>query len=81
MSAHTNDPFFPSIHDAAEHIDLATLGESDAAGVIDRNGGQEESPLQEVDSLCMTCGEQVADPPRRVFMQAYTRTRGAPGYF
>jgi zinc finger protein len=59
-STNTSDPFFPPIHDAAERIDLATLGEGDVASVIDRRGGQDENPLQEVDSLCMTCGEQVS---------------------
>lgn len=57
MTGNSSDPFFPSIGNAVEQTDR--LGDdqegSDPAGQQD-----EERPLQEIDSLCMSCGEQAS---------------------
>ena len=55
----TTDPFFPSIRDAAEKTDQLPEDDSDAQGESISKGDEEERPLQEVESLCMSCGEQV----------------------
>jgi zinc finger protein len=54
------DPFFPEIRTAAEKTDQLPDVDDDA---VKPEGApapaeEEERPLQEVDSLCMTCGEQ-----------------------
>lgn len=76
-----SDPFFPSIRDTAERIDLATPEEGDASSAIDRKEGQDESPIQEIDSLCMTCGEQVPDFQPPCISQANIQNRDARGCF
>ena len=61
--APTADPFFPEIRDAAERTDqLPEVGEDVAAtqGAVDAAGEEEDRPVQEVESLCMSCGEQVS---------------------
>ena len=69
----TGDPFFPAIRDTAERIDSATLGYG--TSVADCTEGQDESPIQEIESLCMSCGEQV--PDRRC--HAFTKLKRKPG--
>lgn len=55
----TNDPFFPSIRDAAEQTDNLEDRPDNESGIADPNAAEEERPLQEIESLCMSCGEQV----------------------
>lgn len=59
-SGKSSDPFFPSIRDAAQHTD--DLPDDDSKRVTSADSDDKDDdipPLQEVDSLCMTCGEQV----------------------
>lgn len=71
MTAKPQDPFFKSIGSLAEDTDK--LPDSDEQGGEDvadvkaeeNEEGDEERPLQEVESLCMRCGEQVRT--RRLF--------------
>ena len=61
--APTADPFFPEIRDAAEKTDQLPEVEEDAAatkGAANIAGDEEDRPVQEVESLCMSCGEQVS---------------------
>lgn len=59
MSAPTNDAgFFPSIGSVANQTDL--LPEEEENIRKDAEGqDNDDRPMQEVDSLCMSCGEQV----------------------
>lgn len=49
-----SNEFFPSIRSLAEQADALPEDEESKALVDD-----EEQPLQEIESLCMKCGEQV----------------------
>lgn len=53
----SNDPFFPSIGNAVEQTDRL---QDDQGGVDLADQKDEERPLQEIDSLCMSCGEQAS---------------------
>jgi hypothetical protein len=56
------DPFFPAIGDAAEKTDqLADVDDAaaDTKGVGEVAAKDEDRPLEEIESLCMSCGEQV----------------------
>ena len=48
---------FPSIRDLAERADA--LEENKDEGEMTQRDADEERPLQEIESLCMECGEQV----------------------
>jgi hypothetical protein len=52
-----SNPDFPSIGSLAERTDA--LEEADNQGVATQTGIEEDRPLQEIESLCMACGEQV----------------------
>jgi len=65
----TGNPFFPAIRDTAERINSAALGDGGCTE------GQGESPIQEIESLCMSCGEQVPD----VRYHAFTKLKRKPG--
>ena len=54
MSSNEN---FPSIGALAERTDA--LEERDDQADPTQTGDDEERPLQEIESLCMSCGEQV----------------------
>lgn len=56
-SGKSSDPFFPSIRDAAQHTD--DLVDDESRVDPDDKAGDDIPPMQEVESLCMTCGEQV----------------------
>lgn len=55
MASKTDDKFFPSIRDAAEKTDL--LPDDPVDG--DKQADDEDRAVQEIESLCMSCGEQV----------------------
>lgn len=59
MSVPTSDTeFFPSIGSVASRTDLLPEEQEDA--IADANEqGNDDRPMQEVGSLCMSCGEQV----------------------
>ena len=67
MSKPTQDPFFKSIGSLAEETDL--LPDEDEDGQRRVEDGKkptlpdvdEERPIQEIESLCMHCGEQVCE--------------------
>jgi zinc finger protein len=52
-----SNPDFPSIGSLAERTDA--LEETDNGGVTTQTGIEEDRPLQEIESLCMACSEQV----------------------
>lgn len=54
----SNDQFFPSIGHLAKKADDLSEKPATTGGDV-----QEDSPLQEVESLCMRCGEQVSLHP------------------
>jgi zinc finger protein len=54
-----SDPFFPSIRDAAEQTDQLLNRVDDESGAQDSDSLGEDRPMQEMESLCMACGEQV----------------------
>lgn len=54
-----NAKFFPSIGLVADQTDLYDNGAENVPKEEVEEDDNEERPLQEVDSLCMSCGEQV----------------------
>lgn len=58
MTGSTHDPFFPPIRDAAEQTDQLS-DDIKVSDSHDPSAGQDDRPMQEVESLCMACGEQV----------------------
>lgn len=59
MSVPTNNAeFFPSIGSVASRTDLLPEEQEDAITDADEQGN-DDRPMQEVSSLCMSCGEQV----------------------
>ena len=52
-----SNPDFPSIGSLAERTDA--LEETDNQGDTTQSGIEEDRPLQEIESLCMACNEQV----------------------
>jgi zinc finger protein ZPR1 len=59
MSAPTSDAeFFPSIGSVANQTDLLPEEQEDTAKDVEEQDN-DDRPMQEVDSLCMSCGEQV----------------------
>jgi len=59
MPAKSQDPFFRSIGDAAQETEaLAEQPDHDGTQALDVEPIDEDRPLQEVESLCMSCGEQ-----------------------
>lgn len=56
------DPFFPTIGDVAEKTDQLPDNDDEilnAEGAVGSATGDEDRPMQEIESLCMSCGEQV----------------------
>jgi zinc finger protein len=55
--AQPNPEFFPTIGEIADKTDLIGEREYQLPSQDDQN---EERPLEEIESLCMSCGEQVS---------------------